>query len=478
MNPLGAILRLGVHVPRLRLPRAVIAGSIAWANSQARGATGERAICNWDEDALTLAVEAARGFGPASGGAPIASVLLCSTSAPFADRDNAGLLASALALDQALETMNLGGSLRAATTGLANAAHRKGALSLVLASEARPTRAGSAQELSYGDAAVAMLVGPTQPGALATVLATMSVSSDFVDHYRMSEATFDYALEERWVRDESLAKLVPRVTAELLARAGVGADAIRHLILPTSAATAKRLAAAAGLGQARREERLPAECGDAGVALPPLMLAAVLEVAAAGDLILLVGLGQGIDALLLRAEPGAAACGKPLTGALARRREEPSYVRYLSHRGLLEVDFGMRAERDQRTAHTVAYRKREVVTAFTGGRCQRCGTVQFPLSRVCVAPDCRASDTQAAHRLADSRGRVKSFTEDWQAYAARPPYVYGNVEFAEGGNLLMEFTDVEPGELAVGDAVRFVFRIKDEDRARQFRRYFWKATKA
>ena len=465
-------------MPRLRLPRAVIAASIAWANGHARGAAGARAICNWDEDALTLAVEAARGCATAPAGAPIASVALCSTSAPFADRDNAALLAGVLDLGEALETLNIGGSLRAATTGLANAARRQdGASSLLVASDARQARAGSPQELSYGDAAVALLLGPAQPGAVATILATRSVSCDFVDHYRMSEAKFDYALEERWVRDESLLKLVPRVTAELLASAGVGADAIRHLVIPAGAATGKRVAAAAGLQGAQRDERVLAECGDAGVALPLLMLAASLEAAVPGELIVLVGLGQGVDALLLRAE-SAANAGKPLSAALARRREEPSYVRYLSHRGLIDVDFGMRAERDQRTAHTVAFRERDAVSAFKGGRCQRCGTVQFPLSRVCVAPGCRATDTQAPHRLADSRGRVKSFTEDWQAYAARPPYVYGNVEFAEGGNLLMEFTDVEPGELAVGEQVRFVFRIKDEDRARQFRRYFWKATKA
>ena len=42
----------------------------------------------------------------------------------------------------------------------------------------------------------------------------------------------------------------------------------------------------------------------------------------------------------------------------------------------------------------------------------------------------------------------------------------------------MELTDVEPGELAVNDEVRFVFRIKDDDRARGFRRYFWKATES
>jgi uncharacterized OB-fold protein len=217
------------------------------------------------------------------------------------------------------------------------------------------------------------------------------------------------------------------------------------------------------------------ECGDAGAALPLLMLAGTLETAAPGELIVMLGIGQGVDALLLRAGGGVNRAGA-LGDALAGKQEELSYVRYLSHRGLIDVDFGMRAERDQRTAHTVAHRKGGAINAFKGGRCGRCGTVQFPQARVCVNPDCRATDTQTAHRLADSRGRVKSFTEDWQAYAARPPYVYGNVEFAEGGSLLMEFTDVEPGSLKIGDAVRFVYRIKDEDRARKFRRYFWKAT--
>jgi len=42
----------------------------------------------------------------------------------------------------------------------------------------------------------------------------------------------------------------------------------------------------------------------------------------------------------------------------------------------------------------------------------------------------------------------------------------------------MEVTDIDAGELKVNDAVRFVFRIKDEDRPRGFRRYFWKAAKA
>jgi len=472
----GAILRVGVHVPKLRIARSVIAAAMAWAIPPGRSVpSGARAICNWDEDSLTMAVEAARSC--AAGASP-QSIVLCSTTAPFADRDNAIVLAAALDLPDSIEALNLGASLRAGTSGFINAA--RGACrtaALLVASDARLTRAGSPQEATYGDGAAALLLGPSSPTALATVLAARSVASDFVDHYRMSGANFDYALEERWVRDELLLRM-PNVVAELLAEANIRSDAVRHFAVPTGTATAKRLAEACGLQTARRDERVLAECGDAGVALPLLLLAGALEAAAPGDLIVMIGIGQGVDAVLLRAEAGVREGGPVLADALARKRDESCYVRYLSHRGLLDVDFGMRAERDQRTAHTVAYRKREALSAFKGGRCERCGAVQFPLSRVCVNPDCRASDTQRPHRLADSRGRVKSFTEDWQAFASRPPYLYGNVEFAEGGNLLMEFTDLTSGELKVNDTVRFVYRIKDEDRTRGFRRYFWKATTA
>ena len=41
----------------------------------------------------------------------------------------------------------------------------------------------------------------------------------------------------------------------------------------------------------------------------------------------------------------------------------------------------------------------------------------------------------------------------------------------------MELTDIESGELAVGDEVAMTFRIKDVDRLRGFRRYFWKAVR-
>ena len=55
------ITSFGGYVPRLRLQRQAIVDAHVWANPALAGkAKGERSMANWDEDAVTMAVEAAR----------------------------------------------------------------------------------------------------------------------------------------------------------------------------------------------------------------------------------------------------------------------------------------------------------------------------------------------------------------------------------------------------------------------------------
>lgn len=486
MSALTSIVACGSYVPDLRLERACIAQALQWLGPSGGAAvSGARAICNWDEDALTMAVEAARNcLGALRDPEPrVQSVTLASTSLPFADRSNATLVASALGLPESIRTSDRTGSLRSATTALADLALRDaGAAALLVATDARLARPASPQELQFGAGATALLTVRDAHAAgmepLAVILAAESLAADFVDHYRMNAERFDYALEERWIRDEGIMKLVGESIARALQSAALQPEHVDHLVMSGSRTTVRRLAQATGLCNARLQDDFHAQCGDTGTAHPLLMLAAALEAAKPGERIVLVGFGQGADALVLVAADAAGRAARaPLAERLGPGKPEPYYTRYLAHCGLLEPYFGMRAERDNRTAHTVAWRKRRQTNAFVGGRCRDCGTVQFPKSRVCVNPLCRRTDTQEECPLAATIGRVKTFTEDWQAYSPRPPYVYGNVELESGGNLLMEFTDVDPGELRVGDEVRFVFRVKDIDRLRGFRRYFWKAKK-
>jgi hydroxymethylglutaryl-CoA synthase len=477
MNPIGHILSCGAYLPRLRLPRERIVAAIQWLGPvSAAAAAGERTVCNWDEDALTLAAAAARNCLLNAGGhAHPGSLTLASTTLPFADRSNATLLATALDLPEDIQTADVTGSLRAGTTALLDAARQPDpAPRLVVAADARLAKPGSTQELEFGAGAAAMLVMGSTAGAdpIAAILSAAHLAADFVDHYRMHGELFDYSLEERWIRDEAVSKQVPIAITRALAAAGLPASAIDHVVMTGSSANGKRVVRLAGLEGAKLQDNLRATCGDTGAAHALLLLSATLESAEPGQHILALGFGQGVDAIVIKVLRTASPA---VSAALARKKTEAHYTRYLSNSGLLAVDFGMRAERDNRSAHSVAWRKHRQLTAFVGGVCRTCDTVQFPKSRVCVNPQCRATDTQADHPLALSAGRVKSFTEDWQAYSPRPPAIYGNVEFERGGNLLMELTDVDSGEVGVGMPVRFAFRIKDVDTLRGFKRYFWKA---
>jgi uncharacterized OB-fold protein len=219
---------------------------------------------------------------------------------------------------------------------------------------------------------------------------------------------------------------------------------------------------------------LSATCGDCGAAHPLLMLAAALEAAVPGEQILVLGFGQGADAIVLETTPKLAELqgSRGPSRYLAQRRPVDNYTFFLSIRNQLAIDFGMRAERDNRTAMSALYRKRDDISGMMGGRCNECNTLQFPHGPVCVK--CGAYDSQVPESLSGLIGTVKSYTEDWMAYTRSPPYIYGNVEFQDGANIMLEFTDFEPGQVAVGSKVRMVFRVKDFDTKRNFRRYFWK----
>ncbi len=472
------IISHGAYIPRLRLQRSAIADAVAWAAPGVKGlAKGERAVANWDEDSITMAVEAGRDCLQGIDRSSIGSVMLASTTLPFADRSNSGIAVDALNLTQPIATQDLSGSRRAATSALIQAlGSSEGDQSeLLLCADCRETQAGSSQEMLYGHGAAALLLGTDTPIALP--LATASIHSDLVDQYRRSvDSHFDYQLEERWVRDQGYMQIIPAAVTEALAESGLSAEQIDYFILPGSAAAAAGVAKACKFGNAEIVDAYKNELGDCGVAQSLLMLSGVLDRAKADQHILMVGFGQGADIIVFKTTAAIAKMqgSRGTSLALAKGEKNDNYLRFLVTRRQLKLDYGRRAERDNRTALSAFYRRRRTVTGFVGGRCQSCNTLQFPDSAFCVV--CGKKDTQQPESLAELRGTVKSFTEDWLAFTPAPPLIYGNVTFTDGANVMMEFTDFAVGEVKVGMQVKMVFRIKDFDERRHFHRYFWKPT--
>jgi uncharacterized OB-fold protein len=163
-----------------------------------------------------------------------------------------------------------------------------------------------------------------------------------------------------------------------------------------------------------------------------------------------------------------------LAGTIARRIPESAYLKMLSFSGELDLDWGMRAEADNKSALTQVYRSASQILGFVGGRCAKCSAVQFPRLPCCV--NCGEHDSQTAYPMAEEPAKVATYTADWLQYSPAPPLYMGLVQFDVGARVLMEIVDVGTSGIEVGNSLSMVFRIKERDKLRQYDRYFWKAT--
>lgn len=471
------ILAAGAYVPQLRLQRAAMAEATAWFNPALAGqGKGERAMANWDEDTLTMAVEASRDCLAGRDRADLGKVILASTTLPFADRSNAGVVKEALNLADDLGAFDVTGSQRAGTSALLAALEAdRTRPTLCVASERRLAKPASEAEFVYGDAASALLVGDDDP--IADFLGSHSTTLDFVDHFRPADRPHDYEWEGRWIRDEGYRKLVPPAVSQALKTLALHADAIDHFIVALPVVGLDRLLAGdIGIRPEAVAGSLRDTLGFAGAAHPLVLLTRVLETARPGAIILLVAFGQGCDVLAFRVTEAAARprASLGLTGWLARRRPETNYLKHLSFAGVVQLDGGMRAEIDLRQSPSMLYRERKTILSFVGGRCRETGTVQYPKTAVSVARNARLVNTQDDYPMAELRAEIVSFTADRLAYSPDPPNCYGIVAFEGGGRLMADFSDVDPDTLSVGQSMRMMFRLKRADGA-GFKHYFWKA---
>ena len=208
------------------------------------------------------------------------------------------------------------------------------------------------------------------------------------------------------------------------------------------------------------------------------MLAQLLERAEPGKVIVLAQFGSGAQALVFRTTD-AVGSFRPARGVsewIARGVEERSYTKFLAFKGQLQLERGMRGEQDKKTALSTAWRHRTALLGLVAGRCDVTGSVHFPPSRLSYDQGKPLQDTQKPYPLADRPAKILSWSAEYLSYNPAPPHHYGQIDFEGGGRILMDFTDLDVGEVDSGTAMEMVFRIKDTDERRHFTRYFWKAT--
>ncbi|MDP2948842.1 MAG: OB-fold domain-containing protein [Chloroflexota bacterium] len=459
------IASYGAYIPLYRLSRQEM--SQAWGIP---GIPGERAVANADEDSITMGVaaglECLAGVDPAS----VDALYFATTTAPYAEKQSASVIAAALDLRPDIFTADFTDSLRSATVAL-RAAHdalESGSAKsvLVVAADNRPAEPETMWEQILGDGAGAVLL--SKDGA-ATVRGFQSVTSEVIGPWRRSADRYVRAFEPRVETQYGYMASMVTAAKAVAEKEGVGPKDIAKAVLsagdPRSHGT---LARQLGLEMPQLQDTGFLLLGNTGTPQVLMMLAAALDTAKAGDRLLVANYGDGADAFLVEVSDGFSAVpGKrTLQTYLLTKRMLPNYSAYAGFRHLME-----RERYVPKSSPVIYWRDSKMELALYGARCRKCGTVQYPPPRVCV--ECATKDELDSVKLA-RKGTVFTFTLDHLvggAYLNIPvPRVVADLE--GGGRIFLEMTDCDPTEVKIGMLVELTLRCLHEGAA--FHNYYWK----
>lgn len=462
------IVGYGAYLPYWKIERKALGEALG-----APAGAGTRAVASYDEDTTSMGVEAARAALRHLPGPAPEAVYFATTEPAYLDKTNATAVHAALDLAPTAAAYDMLGSVRSAAGALRAALDARGP-ALAVSSDVRTGLAGGGDEREGGDGAAAFVLGDESVGhrVLAEPLGIASTTAEFLERWRLPGEPASRQWEERF-GEAAYVPLGESALAEALKQAGVTAPMVTRLVVAGPHGRAvKRVAAGAGVKKDAIADDLAAAVGNCGAAHAGLMLADALDRTQPDEVIAVVSLADGADATIWRTTAAVAARHQRpgVAEQIASGKGRVAYATWLTWRGFLRREPPRRPD-PQPPEAPPAFRHEAWKFAFTGSRCQACGTVHLPPQRVCVK--CQAIDRMAPERLADVGARIATFTVDRLAFSPSPPMVVAVIDFDGGGRYPCELTDVDPKTLKIGDRVEMTFRRLLT--AGSIHNYFWKA---
>jgi hydroxymethylglutaryl-CoA synthase len=452
------IVSYGAYIPYYRLSRAEIAR--AWGTGTA---PGEKAVANYDEDSLTMAVEAGLDCIRGRYLKDIGGLYFASTSSPYKEKQCSATIATVLGLPKEAVTMDFGGSLRCGSNALKAAmdAVQSGSTKKVLVCIA-DTRLGypmGPNEASFGDGAAAILVGDQD--TIADIDSFYSTNNEIQDIWRSDRDAFVRSAEDRFAMDEGYSNGTFQNVAALLKKAGLTAkDFSKIALYSPNPRQLKAITQKLGFDEKTQvQDILHNSVGDAGAAMSAMSLVAVLEQSNPGEKVLLSTYGNGCDSFILTVrEPIIRAKDRRgIRKNLASKALISNYSKYLRWRELLQVQPAARPPLEIRQPSPVAqWREAQKELRLTGTKCLHCGTPQYPPQRVCI--NCRTKDEMELYTFFNKPAKVFSFCHDYVMQTVDPPVTVTVVDFENGGRLLCDMTDRAPDAIKVGIPLEMTFR--------------------
>ncbi len=458
---MAGITSYGAYIPYSRLPRSVI--NEAWDRG---GGRGEKAVAGIDEDPITMSVAA--GIDCLKGTDPhtVDAHFMATTCAPYKERQNATIVATALDIPRDARNADFSNCLRVGAGALLSAldAVNAGSLKnvLVTISDQRLGGASGEDEQNLGDGSAAFLIGNDK--VAVEIEGSYTLSEDFVDYWRSHEDKFIRSWEDRFGRDAGYTSLPVEAAKGVMEKLSLTPKDISKLCLYGANARAHgTLAGRLGFEAAQIQNSLLDTVGNTGAALPLMILVGALEEAEPGDRILMVDWGNGSDAIVFKVTPEIKKIGdrRGIKSHLEIKRTLDSYGKYMRWRDMVSLAPLSRPS-GAPVSMAAEWRERRTGLPLYGVKCNNCGTVQLFMTassmRAHVCLECQAKDNFEPYLFADKTGKVVSFSHDYLGGGIDPPATRTVVDFEGGGRGLFDMVDRDPEEVKVGMEVEMTFR--------------------
>lgn len=303
----------------------------------------QKSFAGYDEDVITMAVEAARQALQRWGipAEELGAVFLATTSGPYEEKPNVSTLVSAISGSSRLRAAELGGSPRAGALALLAGLEFSGFWgrpALVVASDAPLAHPSCSLEHGLGAGAAAFILAPDEKVTRLEAVESVSVET-FGERFRRRGQRFLHDLE---LRQDEISGCVLEGVKGLLGKLGCSIEHFDLIVLPDQdGGTALRLAAMLGAEKGKIVS-LTSRIGDSGSAAALLGMVQAMEKLDVGQRLLVVSYGSGVDVMswiLGEAAVKSRRIGWTLEEILRKGRER-SYGEYLKMRGFLSLGSG------------------------------------------------------------------------------------------------------------------------------------------
>lgn len=449
------IVHLHSYIPKYRVHVKEI--NKAWGNS---GGSGERSVANYDEDVLTMGVQSVvdQSFSES-----IDACVLATTSSPFKEESAAAILSYTLGHNSSIQAVDVNQS---ESSGLASMSlfNKNESPMLLVASDRRNPKSGSAQEKEIGSAACAVEIGTNN--VIAEIVATERENDFGYQTWQKSTDETLYSADERFSSQVRTSKYID-VAKRLLDQANLSSDNLSHLIVADrSPRIQSKVAKSLEEEDLGLTSKLYESVGYTGVSMPFLLLNEVFNKAVSGEYVLCLQSGSGVEAVLFR-----------ITDEITTFQEQNKLQKLLDNTEEVDYhEFLRKSNKNERSDlkpfSSLTYMRRERDSNFRlmAQVCDSCSAIHFPKQIICR--ECKQK-LDEPNTLLKHRGRIFTFTHDHVFPGKGDHITMAVIDLEDGGRIYTQMTDSKEADITMGLNVKLVFRKFHE--GADYPNYYWKA---